>query len=439
MNIIITLTLAGTDTGPFNLYTDLDNYATPFATDVEKSVLLIGGSYSIPDSVSIVKVLSTGLCTGAIYLSVPTTTTTTTSTSTTSTTTSTSTTSTTTTTTTTLYHPPSLEVDVNTFGVTPSEYGISCVKVGSNPCFNTSVGYGDVTSQQFIIGSTFIGTQSLIVSADGAGHTGSTISVVDSLGTVSTLAYSGAGNYTFPGIVIDNITMITVTMNVHYVTTTTTTTTIIPVIQRYTVNIYECSEGSACGNLIASNQHYSSYYGVLTVGHFYYNGYVYEIVSYDGLYPYTTMMYVTGVGTANCSDFDSYCVSPPTTTTSTTPGTTTTTSSTTTTTTTLPPLNCSGLNILSLDATGGTGEVSCSMSVVDPNNILQAASFVLFTESLGFVANGADYSISGHSATATYTFTGVAPGNYIFKGSVFSGTWGCNYSSLDQSNTVTVS
>jgi hypothetical protein len=386
--------------------------------------------------------LSTGLCTGAIYLSVPTTTTTTTSTSTTSTTTSTSTTSTTTTTTTTLYHPPSLEVDVNTFGVTPSEYGISCVKVGSNPCFNTSVGYGDVTSQQFIIGSTFIGTQSLIVSADGAGHTGSTISVVDSLGTVSTLAYSGAGNYTFPGIVIDNITMITVTMNVHYVTTTTTTTTIIPVIQRYTVNIYECSEGSACGNLIASNQHYSSYYGVLTVGHFYYNGYVYEIVSYDGLYPYTTMMYVTGVGTANCSDFDSYCVSPPTTTTSTTPGTTTTTSSTTTTTTTLPPKDCSSLSILSSDATGGTGEVSCSLSVTDPTNTLTWAAFTLFKEGLIFIENWGDYSLSGHSATVTHTFTGLTPGNYYFVGGVGSidiYSRGCLYTSLTPSNTVTVS
>ena len=34
MNIIITLTTAGADTGPFNLYSDIDGYLVPFVTGV---------------------------------------------------------------------------------------------------------------------------------------------------------------------------------------------------------------------------------------------------------------------------------------------------------------------------------------------------------------------------------------------------------------------
>jgi hypothetical protein len=117
MNVLITLTAAGTDTGPFSLYSNVDSYAVPFQTGVAKSALVAGLMVTtVPNAATIVRVKSVGTCTTSVDLSIsgippatttstttwngsPTTTTTTsTSSSTTSTTsTSTSTTSTTTT------------------------------------------------------------------------------------------------------------------------------------------------------------------------------------------------------------------------------------------------------------------------------------------------------------------------------------------------------
>jgi hypothetical protein len=96
---VITLTTAGADTGPFNLYTDIDGFVTPFETGVGKAALEAGYLSSlIPDGTSIVRVKSTSLfCTNYINLTLPTTTTTTSSTSSTTSTSSTSTTTTTTT------------------------------------------------------------------------------------------------------------------------------------------------------------------------------------------------------------------------------------------------------------------------------------------------------------------------------------------------------
>ena len=80
MDILITLTTAGTDTGPFNLYSDVDGYTTPFVTGVSKSALLAGyGTSLAPVGTTIVRVKSTGLCTNYIDITLvfPTTTTTT--------------------------------------------------------------------------------------------------------------------------------------------------------------------------------------------------------------------------------------------------------------------------------------------------------------------------------------------------------------------------
>jgi hypothetical protein len=89
--VLITLTTAGADTGPFNLYSDVDGYVTPFETGVSKSALLAGyTSTSVPDAATVLRVKSAStLCTNYINLSL-TTTTTTTSTSSTTTTTTTS-------------------------------------------------------------------------------------------------------------------------------------------------------------------------------------------------------------------------------------------------------------------------------------------------------------------------------------------------------------
>jgi hypothetical protein len=91
---LITLTTAGADTGPFDLYSDIDGYSVPFETGVSKASLVAGyTSILIPNGATIVRVKSDNvLCTNYIdlYL-VPTTTTTTSSTSTSSTTTTTTT------------------------------------------------------------------------------------------------------------------------------------------------------------------------------------------------------------------------------------------------------------------------------------------------------------------------------------------------------------
>ena len=97
MIVTITLTTAGSDTGPFNLYSDVDGFTSPFQTGVARSVLVEGlTTGTVPDGTTEILVQSTGTCERDLYLTVEgestTTTTTTTSTSSTSTTTTTSTT-----------------------------------------------------------------------------------------------------------------------------------------------------------------------------------------------------------------------------------------------------------------------------------------------------------------------------------------------------------
>lgn len=83
MTVLITLTIAGADSGPFDLYSDLDGYVTPFETGVSKIALLAGYSSSIvPDYTNIIRIKSTGDCTNYIDITLSSTTTTTTSTTT---------------------------------------------------------------------------------------------------------------------------------------------------------------------------------------------------------------------------------------------------------------------------------------------------------------------------------------------------------------------
>jgi hypothetical protein len=105
MNVLITLTTAGVDTGPFNLYSNTDSYVTAFQTNVAKSLLVAGyTSTVVPAGTTTVRVKSTGTCTNYVDLIIsgaPSTTTTTTTPSPTPTTTTTTTPSPTPTTTTT--------------------------------------------------------------------------------------------------------------------------------------------------------------------------------------------------------------------------------------------------------------------------------------------------------------------------------------------------
>lgn len=90
MTVLVTLTLAGTDVGPFNLFSDVDGYTTPIATGVSRAALLAGYSLTgVPDTASVIRAQSTGTCTN--YLDMLLSGGTTTTTSSTSTTTSTTT------------------------------------------------------------------------------------------------------------------------------------------------------------------------------------------------------------------------------------------------------------------------------------------------------------------------------------------------------------
>jgi hypothetical protein len=79
MTILITLTTAGSDTGPFDLYSDVDGFITPFETNVDKALLVSGYSTIAPTGTTIVRVKSIGLCDNFIDITLvsPTTTTTT--------------------------------------------------------------------------------------------------------------------------------------------------------------------------------------------------------------------------------------------------------------------------------------------------------------------------------------------------------------------------
>ena len=90
MTVVITLTVAGSDTGPFNLFSNLDAYTSAFETGVSKASLLAGyPSALVPDYTTIVRVSSAGDCTNFLDIplySITTTTSSTSSTTTTSTT-----------------------------------------------------------------------------------------------------------------------------------------------------------------------------------------------------------------------------------------------------------------------------------------------------------------------------------------------------------------
>lgn len=94
MTVLFTLTSAGLDTGPFNLYSNLDGFLTPFEVGISKATLVGGfSSANVPDYTTVVRIQSAGTCGNWIDIILEnTTTSTTTGTPTTSSSTSTSTT-----------------------------------------------------------------------------------------------------------------------------------------------------------------------------------------------------------------------------------------------------------------------------------------------------------------------------------------------------------
>ena len=117
MTVLITLTTAGSDTGPFDLYSNLDGFVSAFETGVSRSALLVGyTSNLVPNGTTTIRVKSNGRCKNYIDIVISGTTTTTTTSTTSSTTTSSTTTSSTTSTTTTEAPPSCTEYYNNTSG-----------------------------------------------------------------------------------------------------------------------------------------------------------------------------------------------------------------------------------------------------------------------------------------------------------------------------------
>jgi hypothetical protein len=69
---IITLTTAGADTGPFNLYSNVDGYVSAFESNVSKAALTAGfTSYNVPIGTTQVKISSIGKCTNSTNIIMP--------------------------------------------------------------------------------------------------------------------------------------------------------------------------------------------------------------------------------------------------------------------------------------------------------------------------------------------------------------------------------
>lgn len=276
MNVLITLTTAGADTGPFNLYSNVDSYTTAFQTNVAKSALVAGYlSTVVPASTNTIRVKSTGLCTNYIDIYV------TGSGTTTTTTTGTPTTTTTTTQVVTYY---------NVVLCGTSTPGI----IRHNGTNNVSIGV--------VVQST--NGQCYTISSVGTGP--------ETVGTlltqfVSCVACQGAPPPTTTTTSTSTSTSTTTSTSTSTSTTTTTTTSILTSCQEWrndtleeaTVTYTPCNSGTPVSNYaLATTSSVCAVYGSITV---------------------TVGGPLTEVGSCNTPA--------PTTTTTTTPGTTTTTTS----------------------------------------------------------------------------------------------------------------
>jgi len=186
----ITLTTAGADTGPFNLYSNIDGFLSPFETNVPKLNLEAGYiSVVVPDATTVIRVTSvSGLCPNSIDLEI-TGITTTTSTSSSSTTSTSSTTTTTTTEACVLTQvgvDNTLSLNIPITGVNVNGIAVTHVS-GSN--FPVPAGFSGIFS------TDQIGVFTIQVFY-GAGIAGQKITVIDS-DSISTCTNLGSGGGSF--------------------------------------------------------------------------------------------------------------------------------------------------------------------------------------------------------------------------------------------------
>lgn len=79
MTVLLTLTAAGTDTGPFDLFSNATAFTSAFETNVSRAALLAGYTSSlVPNGTTVVRVMSQGVCKNYTDIVITTTTTSTT-------------------------------------------------------------------------------------------------------------------------------------------------------------------------------------------------------------------------------------------------------------------------------------------------------------------------------------------------------------------------
>lgn len=169
MNVLITLTTAGVDTGPFNLYSNVDSYTTAFETNISRGILVAGYTSTIvPPGTSAIRVKSMGVCTNYvdITVTVPSTTTTTTTASGTTTSTTTAapviTTTTTTaapvptTTTTTTYVGPATTTTTSTTPIPPATTTTTTTGGGGGTTTTTTTAAGTTSTTSTTTTSIFV-------------------------------------------------------------------------------------------------------------------------------------------------------------------------------------------------------------------------------------------------------------------------------------------
>ncbi len=158
MTVYITFTSVGSDAGPFNLYSNVDGYISPFAVNVPKATLIAGyPSASVPDGTTIIRARSVGVCTNFVDLPIVPVGSTTTTTTLVSTTTTTTLPPTTTTTTTAVFTPFSYTGEVQSVSTGPAfQFTFQLrIDVSGAPAWNQIVG-GTVTINQGTSGTNGI-------------------------------------------------------------------------------------------------------------------------------------------------------------------------------------------------------------------------------------------------------------------------------------------
>lgn len=205
IDIEIKLTSVGADAGPFEITSDGEVPAFSYVYGTfSAAALLAGVTLSFPDTTTVVRVTSTGICTNKkdVPVDVPATTTTTTTAA--------------------PVTPATVDITNNSLDLVISAVSVNYIGI-------TGATLPVYTAENTSGNSTQLGTQSVMLFVSGNVLSDQSLKIIDSAGNVSCKDYIGAGAYTFFNITVNNSTPVQVfAQNVNCAATTTTTTTLPP-------------------------------------------------------------------------------------------------------------------------------------------------------------------------------------------------------------------